>query len=563
MTGNAEGVNAVGSGGQQQQKPTASHYGVHDAAIWDKNGMGTIRNPIDVDGITFEEAGVVTEDVRSKLKEVAGTLPLRKSRLYLPSTLSEALSYVNAREDSKKKQGVSSLGGDVVSVSAQKTGPYPGVLEGAGEAAAFWLYTEDYFRNISAEDVHEILSFLRPLGEDESFCLEHVGRKRGVDMMHGDAKGNADRTGFSTPRAREQVYGDILVQDGYTGRRRRRPRSVKMDESGQPFSTGTGSRSRLSGQDTMTPSSTAASMLGVDGGGEDGTQRPAQMSVSVTPEGHPATVPLDVLERSKVVELATVMRKLKHLVGKDIGDDPVDIESMDGPALRKYLKDQVGEISEQFGFPASIDASKVPPSVPDPRFVHPWTRMLLKTKVPQHVKEVVPEPYFLDPPGSLAQRCAGNVNVLDLAQDEIVNGVRAEPQFTETGDQVDDGKATHIERVSVDVMRSINQGCPDSEFDNVPPRKLYKSAVKDLAVLRAAPQDEIAAETLALQAELISVMCANRARLAPALEAMLEDLPHQRERKIIQEEDYAFAKRYFDVRCIGRAFFGIVMQHEC
>lgn len=549
MAGNVEAVNAVGSSGQQQ-KAAPTHYGVHEVAIWDKNAMKDIRNPIDVDGITFEEAGGVTEDVRSKLQEVAGSLPLRKSRLYLPSTLSEALSYVNAREDSKKKQGVATLGGDVVSVSAQKTGPYPGVLEGAGEAAAFWLYTEDYFRNITVEDVHELLSFLQPLADDESFCLEHVGRKVGVEVIHEAVKGDADRPGFSTPGAAEQVDVGSALQDGYTGRRSRRPRSFKMDESGQPFSAGTGSRSRFSGQETMTPSSTAGSLLGIESGAEDGTPRPAQMSVSLTPEGHPATIPLDVLERSKIVELAKAMQSLKRLIHVNDEGDTADLESMDGPALRKYLKDQVANISEQLGFPATIDPSKTPPSVPNPRFVHPWTSMLLKSKVPQHVKEVVSEPYFLDPPGSLAQRCAGNVNVLELAQDEIVNGVKAEPDFSaqETGDQLEDGRVTHVERVSVDVMRSINQGVPDSEFDNAPPRKLYKSAVKDLEVLRAAPQDEIAAETLALQAELISVMCANRARLAPALEAMLEDLPRQTQKKMMQEKDYAFAKRYFDVR---------------
>jgi hypothetical protein len=523
-------------GGQSQanvnQKPVApTHYGYHEIAKRENNGMKDIENPIDIEGITFSEALQVTEAGRKKLEEVLRTLPKRLSRNYLPGTLSEATSYVNAREDAKKKQGVPKLGGDVVSVSAQKEGPYPGVLEGAGEAAAFWLYVEDYFRNVCIEDVHELLNFLKPFEEEDSFFLQPIGKKEGIDCVADEAPQAPFSPASSSPHG---VHNDLIMN----GRRSRRANSrLSADNilSGVSHGATTPPSSRLAGPSrNANGSSSAVPMLGAE------TDAPNAMTTSLTPEGAPARIAMDVLTTEKMVKLAKTMDLLSSSLGmtSENHDRILSLEASKATPedIKSILQKEAIEIGKKLGnFPVSVNATAFPPQVPDPKLVHPWTDLLMKTKVPSHVKEVVKDAYFLDPPGSLAQRCsAGHLNVLDpqdahAAEEQLAN---EDVELTK-----------HVEKVSLDVLKSIQEG---PEVTDTNPRILYDLATKDLKVIRAAPQDELAAETLALQAELVSVMAANRARLAPVIDAILEDLPRQKSRESLLQEEYNFAKGYFD-----------------
>lgn len=60
-----------------------------------------------------------------------------------------------------------------------------------------------------------------------------------------------------------------------------------------------------------------------------------------------------------------------------------------------------------------------------------------------------------------------------------------------------------------------------------------------------APQDELAAETLALQSELAAVMASNRGRLTAPLNSLVEDIAAQSKKRKERELDEAFAAGFF------------------
>lgn len=478
-----------GSQNEKFHQPPQRHYGIHEIAAKDGWDRG-IENPIDEKGVTFGDALQIAEGVRQKLHACVSSLPKRNNKIYLPGTLSEATSYVNAREDSKKKQGVPRLGGDVVSVMAEHYGPYPGVVEGAGDAAAFWLYTADYFRNVCVEDIHEILSFLVPLEDDDAFCLEILGRLQGGDVSQEEK--DADE-GHGTP--------------GSNGRRSRRT-NFKLSENTP------GIRSP--------PTATSGTLLAAvdDEQLKDQPQQQHVMTTSLTPEGAPAQIPLDVLEDERVLKLAEVVRQLSSLAGANDSSDMAILDGKGRDELKQFFRAHLESLRGQF--------ENVQPDrryiLRNPGWIHPWTQMLLKTKVPQHVKDSVKEPYYLEPPGSMNQQY----------------------QKKDEDDHCDEKFEKHVEKVTTEVMQAIANGIPDSDLEEATPSMHYDMATKDLNIIRSAPEDELTAETLALQAELASVMAANRARLAPALQAFLQDIPNQRSRDSISNADYNFAKRYFD-----------------
>lgn len=465
-------------------QPTHRHYGIHEIA--GKEGWNEdIVNPIDIDGVTFGDALKVAEGAREKLEACLASLPRRNDKLYLPGTLSEATSYVNAREDSKKKQGVARLGGDVVSVMAEHYGPYPGVVQGAGDAAAFWLYTTDYFRNVCVEDVHELLSFLVPVEHDDAFCSEILGRKGDGLQDEKDADGEQGTPG--------------------SGRRSRRTNFKLSDAT-------PGVRSP--------PTAVSGTLLGPaeDEHVKEPQQQQQIMTTSLTPEGAPAQIPLDVLETERMFTLAQTVRNLSVLVGNKNADVMPKLVKQDREQLKDILRGQVTYLQD-----THEDLKKRQNTLPNPAWVHPWTKLLLETRVPRHVKEAVKEPYYLEPPGSL--------NLQYQKKDE--------------DDPLEEKMEKHVENVTTEVMETIAQGVADSELEGAPPSKHYDMATKDFRIIRSAPQDELTAETLALQAELASVMAANRARLAPALTAFLEDIPKQRAQEAITNADCTFAKKYF------------------
>ena len=157
--------------------PQINIYGYHELAqnqshASDKNENDTPLSTTQ----TFAEALSITNAVKAQLQRLLPKLPSRGASIYTPTTLSEATSYVNAREDAKKKQGVARLEGDVVAVPAETyRGRFPGVVEGDGDAAAFWMYTNDFFRDFCVEDACELLAFLKSVEEDDEL---HVGDVR-------------------------------------------------------------------------------------------------------------------------------------------------------------------------------------------------------------------------------------------------------------------------------------------------------------------------------------------------------------------------------------------------
>lgn len=66
--------------------------------------------------------------------------------------------------------------------------------------------------------------------------------------------------------------------------------------------------------------------------------------------------------------------------------------------------------------------------------------------------------------------------------------------------------------------------------------------------LAAAPDDEVLAEMLALQGELLQQAAVNRARLRGVVASLLEDAPRQHEAALRRKSGIEFARQYHDVR---------------
>ena len=243
------------------------------------------------------------------------------------------------------------------------------------------------------------------------------------------------------------------------------------------------------------------------------------MTTSLTPEGAPAQIPLDVLDTDRLLKLAQTVKEISLLAGITSADTIPNLDKKNRNELKDILRCYTTDLQK-----THKDLKHRNTALANPTWIHPWTRMLLEKIVPRHVKEAVKEPYHLEPPGSL--------NLQYQKKDE--------------DDACDEKIEKHVERVSTEVLDAIAQGIPDSKLDGAPPSKHYDMATQNLHILGAAPQDELTAETLALQAELASVMVANRARMVPALAAFIDDIPNQRAQDAIRQDDYNFAKEYFD-----------------
>ena len=142
---------------------------------------------------SFEEALVVGLDITKETAAILPSLPRRDASRYLPTTVSDALSLVHAREDAKRKNA-----GNKVNKAKQKSGVaalfgpderIPGALQGGGDAGAFWLYAEDFFRDASQEDVHEILSFLASPRHDVAFAITLPGNGQEGPQSGGGGAG--------------------------------------------------------------------------------------------------------------------------------------------------------------------------------------------------------------------------------------------------------------------------------------------------------------------------------------------------------------------------------------
>lgn len=562
-----------------------------------------VENVIDVDGITYARALSVTDALLDAMVSTMPLLPSRGDCQYLPCTLSEAISYVNAREDAKKKQGVQKLDGNTVAVPAEKEGPYPGALQGAGDEAAFWLYVEDYFRGICREDLHELMEFLRPVEDEDVFDMEPLGRKLGQEMTQ-DIQEDGDISMGSG------LAGVDSTPDGSSGRRRKRAAS-RLGRSGNAQDIQSSDqntlmppepRSSRRGQRDVVPGSNAATpLLGESVLGQEASDRnTVAMTVTLTPDGAPAKMAIDALDSRKHASMLKTLRALKTMLGVDAPSVPIP-EGIEEDRIKADLQTETEVLADVLNcYTNSPDWSKSQGLVRDDekishkrhltsacssRLRHPWTEMLLKCLVPRHVKETVKQAYYLDPPGSLAQRCAGNINVFDIAQEEYaqsgtpgimspdraqhdqhreetsgkINCEKSKAKMEEDevqqpepgGDDAqhdDSSKSIRVEKVSWEVMGVIASGEADEISADLKPNELYEKSTQDLSLISAAPQDEVAAEILAVQAELVSVMASNRARLLKVMQAALEDIPLQLKQYDTIVAEVEFAKRWFEVR---------------
>ena len=520
------------------------------------NGKDVDINRLAADRITFGEALSVTDGVSKQALSMLTGLPKRRKRQYLPGSFLEAQSYVNAREDAKKKQGVQTLGSETVSVSAQKEGPYPGVVEGSGDVAAFWLYVEDYFRDICQEDVHELLGFLKPMELETVLNMEPLGMKEGLEMVKTEEQGaRQGDVEFTFDQMTPGVGMDPGMDTLLSGRRSsRRVSSKKMADSSTEVG-GTGHRSSRSQaqRDAAAVNSRGVSLGAMNSGsitasGENisDLEQSMPMSVTLTPEGAPAKTVLESFESNKLSELLSALTNLQNCFYPEMPSNQDEISS-DKDAIKRRLEAIIGR-GKQIGATRGIR--------------HLWTDMLLNTPVPEHVKEAVTEPYYLDPPTSLSQKVFGNINVFDIAQEEYNQGIASEPHSPTAHEQQDskadggskiDGdpsKHIHVQKVSIDVMKSIAEGVDDQLVQGAKADELFKAIMQESKLLQAAPQDEIAAETLALQSELVSVMAANRARLFHVLKLALADLAQQSSTRELLKEESNFVKAFFDVRTL-------------
>lgn len=73
----------------------------------------------------------------------------------------------------------------------------------------------------------------------------------------------------------------------------------------------------------------------------------------------------------------------------------------------------------------------------------------------------------------------------------------------------------------------------------------YVSVERATEVMAMAPQDELAAETLALQSELAAVMASNRGRIMAPLTALVKDVATQSKKREEADLDEAFAAGFF------------------
>lgn len=416
---------------QQTQTQIANIYGYHELTQ-NPNWAKGLVNPL-LTTQTFVEALRVTDSVKNRLQKLAPTLPRRGPAMYRPTTLSEATSYVNAREDAKKKQGVARLGGDVVAVPAESyRGSHPGVVEGDGDAAAFWLYTSDFFRDFCVEDAVELLAFLKSVEEVTEFRLAEV-RARPPELLQNVEVEN------------ESIVGLLDKPVIQPQRRQRRDSQKSQRAAGYVFSMPSISETA---DDIALAQALSQSVS---------EHAVAQSTAKQETEATPVTLNIP---KAKLNKLNKVLGSLKKIV-------------------------------------------KAADAVQPTNAMHPWTRQLLhETKIPNHIVHAATEPYYLDPPGS-------------LTQENLANLVK------------------HTEKVTEEVNKFIHQSS-------------YASNEQAIEVMATAPQDELAAESLALQSELAAVMASNRARMLGPLNELLKDIVVQDKKRKEREEDEAFATKFFN-----------------
>ncbi len=637
---------------------------------------------------TFEEALLVGRDIAKKTSEVLPTLPRKDASRYLPATVSDALSLVHAREDAKKKNA-----GNKVNKAKQKSGAaalfgpderIPGAKQGGGDPGVFWLYSEDFFRDATQEDLHDIIPLLAAPKDDPAFAIGPPGSGADLPALSQrrlSAPAPRPPPPPPPPNPFASADGSILPDDALLGLLERRS-SRRASKSGA--GSGTIKYNEADDQDGVLEGDDDE----VGGGGSGfkssgGASAPATraMKVPYTPHGTAASTLWDVVQSKRIALLALQLSELMELTGgKKMKEKPLTqaektmataaasgkkqltpseisqlilfIENRSG-ALSKNIKcsldiDFLGlrrgggtddggekedeEVEEEDGRPSTsaaaakdnkAPAAAAPPSISLPfgGGLHPYTELVLQSKVPQHVKQAAIEAFGIEPvfagktptaeqlaaglnadgqpagtgnntattsaagmatpagtaptssimvgedddgddagsggdskPGSAAgrlssrQRGVSNYALMAGKKDPAKAAAQAAARkLTKDATAAAVAQAAAAHPVSQAVATLIAAGAPDEEAKDVKSASLvqWNLATADPGLLAAAPQDEIAAETVALQAELAAVAAANRVSLVAALDSLLKDVPSQQEGAAMRAAEEAEVIAYY------------------
>lgn len=281
---------------------------------------------------TFEDALLIGQEVTEKTFEMLPTLPRKDASRYLPATVSDALSLVHAREDAKKKNA-----GNKVNKAKQKSGAaalfgpderIPGAKQGGGDPGVFWLYSEDFFRDATQEDLHDIIPLLAAPKDDPAFAIGPPGSGAELPAMsHRRPVAPIARPlpPPPPPNPFASADGGILPDDALLGLLERRS-SRRASKSG----TGGGTVKYNEGddqdgildreQEEAYPGGGAA---GNTGGGRSGSKStggaksPATraMKLPITPHGTAASSLWDVVPSTRIALLALQLSELIEFTG--------------------------------------------------------------------------------------------------------------------------------------------------------------------------------------------------------------------------------------------------------
>lgn len=706
------------------------------------------------EGGTYGEALSLGQDIRQEALRVIHSLPRKDVTKYYPSTMSDAISLVHARDDAKKKSGITkstkikqrSLGASLLG----SDNCFPGAVEGGGDQYAFWMYLEDCFRDVTQEDLHDIIPLFFTPNEDPAFAMSAPGSGKDLALkigpLPGGKKHGAKHKSAVTPSPLPIETGQLNQQqwqekidvaatedashpmiknealatgDGanLSERRSRRLGSKPNRSSSYAFdddddmdfvmeqeeieikeaiAMAEAAAASIAGAE-MTPATTKADVTKPYQHATSNVKgvQPAYVPVVTTPHGTVATILMDTLDDRTFSRLALQLYKLQKIVMVEGGDrreprslDAKAVKSLSAcvssngsssatpvlgtavrSAVQSWLESQSAALSDALGCKTSVlvlpsrkgDGATASPhqkkeqegggggvlvqetttnnnnnnkvghpmtaSAPSSTYHHPYTALIMKNVVAEHICQQAVDPLPSDPQQVTISKTPTLANLLGLSgapstaavssagvhdADTSTFATPAASGMTSTQHQHNGDQAT-------EEMNGGIGGAEDSQVDSgvsggrhaggrqravsnyallagkkdpakaaaaAAARKLSKEAAavleaqvasqhpvaravaiavaegeeegpmdvqwdvatRDMGLLAAAPQDEIAAEMLALQAELASVAAVNRMRLVPAVCAMLKDLSQQHAAAEVRLKEEQYIKSWVMVR---------------
>lgn len=636
---------------------------------------------IDDVNATYEQALAFGSDIKASAEGVLASLPRKDMTRHFPPTFFDATTLVNAREETKRKQAAnkaakakhkSPRGRDEYGRDAH----CPGAVEGGSDPSPFWMYIEDFFRDLTQEDLHDLLPLLENPTNDPYFTIAPPGSGRELERQDTSQKRKRSLSPLAitqTPKQSLLNIGNATETTSSQGRRSSRILSKRgrwtdvskyvrgrtSDPSLSPFDVRTGA------EDHVIPASLFSSL-------DDSYQNAHLSSSEATKIG-------DKVSYSRLALFAKTLQELKTAVA-------IEKDDLDERLFEITEQISAGDRSPEYGNRDDIlnwleKASSVVKShlkvcdielpllncrrpigksemesackngtevggekkcnalIPFSGSIHPYIKLLLRMKIPSHVRQAAKDIPPMDPAlalflgKSLSSAAGGqhfaadkNLNLDSTAGTPATSnlgsgngGIHAtssglsgrarrytsSPALSENNmhavrtSLVSDGEecssdiakiasesssrlhqskdanttskaleymctpqantSSLIDGMSTD-QQMVNSGALPLAIPHLPSHPVnqavktsisdgkidesvlnhFQLSVSEPKLLAAAPQDEIAAEMLALQAELAAVSVANRARLVHAFRGLLEDLPRQRAAASIRSEEKTF-----------------------